>query len=263
MKRILVILFSFSILSHSILAKAELETGIGLSAVHFPHYIGSDQSHNLVLPFPYIRYRSETLNVDRNLIQSKLWSYGNWNLEMSFGGAVPVSSDDNDAREGMEDLDFILEAGPAMHYYFSGNRMSENAIVLALPLRSAISTDFSKADGRGYSFNPSLAWRRGYQYETVLVRPQINIGIRNASAQLYDYTYGVEAEFATNSRKEYKADGGYGGYFMSYSTSMRFDNYLLAVGLSYNNLKGASYEDSPLVKQKENILFGIAWATIF
>lgn len=259
MRRILV----FLILLMAAVSHAELEAGIGLSAVHFPHYIGSDQTHTLALPFPYIRYRSEKLNIDRNLIQTKMWSHGNWNLEMSFGGAVAVMSDDNDAREGMEDLDFIGEAGPALHYYFSGDRQSENAILLSLPLRAAVSTDFSQAEGRGYSFNPTLYWRRGYQYETLLVRPQITASIRSASHQLYDYTYGVDAKFATPERKEYQADGGYGGYSLSYSTSLRFDDYLLAMGLSYHNIDGASYDDSPLVRQKENFLIGIAWAMIF
>lgn len=256
-------LLALLILSHVPAVYSELEAGIGLSAVHFPHYIGSDQTHTLALPFPYIRYRSENLNIDRNLIQTKMWSHGNWNLEMSFGGAVAVMSDDNDAREGMEDLDFIGEAGPALHYYFSGDRQSENAILLSLPLRAAVSTDFSEAEGRGYSFNPTLYWRRGYQYQTVLVRPQITATIRSASHQLYDYTYGVDAEFATPEREEYQADGGYGGYSLSYSTSLRFDVYLLAMGLSYHNIAGASYDESPLVKQKENVLVGIAWAMIF
>jgi len=122
---------------------AKLETGFGMSATHVPHYIGSDQSRNYYLPFPYIHYRSEKLNIDRNLIQTKLWGRGNLSLEISLGGSIPVDSEDNRARAGMDDLDFIIEAGPALHYYFLGDRTQDNALLVSLPVRAAVVTNFT------------------------------------------------------------------------------------------------------------------------
>ena len=152
----------FSTMNIAVYTHGELEAGIGISAVHVPHYIGSDEANDFYLPFPYIRYRSEKLNIDRNLIQGNLWRSGNWNLEISLGGSVKVESDENQARQGMEDLDFIVEAGPALHYYFSGERTSDNALLLQLPLRIAVSTDFTKVEHQGFTSIPRIVWRRGY-----------------------------------------------------------------------------------------------------
>ena len=44
-------LVTLLILSHIPAVYSELEAGIGLSAVHFPHYIGSDQTTLWLCPF--------------------------------------------------------------------------------------------------------------------------------------------------------------------------------------------------------------------
>ena len=203
------------------------------------------------------------LSVDRNLIQGNLWKSGNWNLEISLGGAVRVESDNNEAREGMDDLDFIAEAGPALQYYFSGDRLNDNALFLTLPVRSAISTDFTDISARGFTFNPTLTWRRGYTSDHRLVRPQITFGLRSASDAYHHYIYGVDRRFETHSREEYDGEAGYGGFTLSYSTSIRWKDYLLAGFVRYSNISGAVFEDSPLVRQNENFLFGAAFAYLF
>ena len=104
-----------AILGLSAPAFAKLEMGIGMSAVHVPHYIGSSEAEQYYLPFPYLRYRGDKISIDRNLIQGNMWRSGNWSLEVSLGGAVKVDSDKSQLRQGMDDLDFIIEAGPALH----------------------------------------------------------------------------------------------------------------------------------------------------
>ena len=243
--------------------QAELETGLGLSAVHIPHYLGSDEAENYIVPVPYIRYRSETINIDRNLIQTKLYQQGKWSIELSFGGAVPVDSDKSKAREGMADLDFIGEMGPALHYHFRGDRLADNALYLSMPMRGAISTDFTQARYRGYSFNPKLIWRRAYQYEGMLVRSQVSAGVRSASSHMHDYIYGVEGRFEKEGRRQYEGKSGYGGFTFSYSSSLLFNDYMVAGFIRYGNVAGAAFENSPLVKQQSNLLFGAAWVHLF
>ena len=242
---------------------AELEAGIGMSAVHVPHYIGSDEANDFYLPFPYIRYRSEKLNIDRNLIQGNLWRSGNWSLEISLGGSVKVDSDDNQARQGMDDLDFIIEAGPALHYYFSGDRTSENALLLQLPLRVALSTDFTNLGYQGLTSIPRIVWRRGYFINGYEIRPQLSLGIRLGTEEYHDYIYGVENQFVTESRQAYDGKAGYGGLQFAYSTAVLWDDYLVAGGLRYVALDGADYEDSPLIRQSDSLLLGIAMAYLF
>ena len=243
--------------------KAELEAGIGLGYAHVPDYLGSDEAEDYVLPFPYIRYRSEKLNIDRNAIQGNLWRSGNWSLELSFGGAIRVESDKNKARHGMEDIDFIGEAGPALHYYFRGDRNNDNALFLILPLRSAVSTDFTSAEFRGATFNPTLRWRRSYMMDRVEVRPQLSVELRSATAAYHDYFYGVEQKFVTEERGQYSAGKGFGGFGVSYSTALVWDHYLLAGFIRYVDVSDASFADSPLVRQNTNLFFGVAAAYLF
>ncbi|WP_419812302.1 MipA/OmpV family protein [Bacterioplanoides sp.] len=252
-----------SILSASTAASAELEAGIGIGYAHVPDYIGSDEAEDYVLPFPYLRYRSENFSVDRNAVQGNLWRSGNWSLELSFGGAVRVKSDDNEAREGMDDLDFVGEAGPALHYYFRGDRNSDNALFLMLPLRSAASTDFSSITLRGMTFNPTLRWRRIYSINSVAVRPQLSLVMRSASQAYHEYFYGVEREFETAEREAYSANAGYGGYSINYSTALLWDSYLIAGFVGYSDIRDATFSDSPLVRQNSNLTFGLAAAYVF
>lgn len=243
--------------------RAELEAGVGIGYAHVPDYLGSDEAEDYVLPFPYIRYRSEKLSIDRNAIQGNLWRSGNWSLELSFGGAIRVESDKNKAREGMDDIDFIGEAGPALHYYFRGDRKNDNALFLILPLRSAVSSDFTSAQLRGFTFNPSVRWRRSYWMGDVEVRPQLSVELRSATADYHDYLYGVEKKFETRNRSEYSADKGFGGYGISYSTALVWEHYLLAGFVRYVDIADASFADSPLVRQNTNLFFGFAAAYLF
>ena len=242
---------------------AELEAGIGISAVHVPHYIGSNEANDFFLPFPYIRYRSEKLNIDRNLIQGNLWRSGNWYLEISLGGSVKVDSDENQARQGMDDLDFIVEAGPSLHYYFSGGRKSENAVLFQLPLRIAMSTDFTELDHQGFTSIPRFVWRRGYFINGYEVRPQISLGLRLGTAEYHDYIYGVNSEFSSPNRPQYAGETGYGGWQFAYSTAVLWDDYLVAGGLRYVQIDGAVYDDSPLITRSDSLLAGLAVAYLF
>ena len=247
----------------SLPAKAELEAGFGVSIVNIPHYVGSDESEQYYLPFPYIRYRSDKLTIDRNAIQGNLWQSGNWSLELSLGGAVRVDSKKSQARQGMDDLDYIIEAGPALHYYFLGDRSKGNALFLSLPLRAAISTDFTQSDYRGTTLSPRVVWRREYWMNGYEIRPQMAFGLRNASSHYHDYIYGVDTAFATSERPTYDAAEGYGGWQFSYSTAVLWSGWLTAGFIRYVNISDAAFEDSPLVKTQSSLLAGFAVAYLF
>ena len=244
-------------------AYAQLEAGLGLSMVNVPHYVGSDEAEQYVLPFPYLRYRSDKITIDRNLIQGNLWQSGNWSLEISLGGAVKVDSDKSQARQDMDDLDFIIEAGPALHYYFLGDRSKGNALFLELPIRFANSTDFTQASYRGTTFNPRVVWRREYFLGIYEVRPQLSMGLRSASSHYHDYIYGVDNQFVTSERSAYKAEHGYGGWQAGYSTAVLWSDWMAAGFMRYVNITGAAFEESPLVKTRSSFILGMAVAYLF
>jgi outer membrane protein len=247
----------------SLTANAALEVGLGAVITNVPLYIGSDEAETFYVPFPYLRYRSEKIIIDRDLIQGNLWKHGNWTLEMSLGGSVKVDSEKSEARKGMDDLDYILEIGPALNYFFSGDRTTDNALLLEFPLRVAISSDFTDARYRGVTFNPRLVWRRGYMINGYEVRPQIELGLRSANDDLNNYFYGVESKFITTERSAYKGKAGYGGIQFGYSTAVLWDNWLAAGFMRYVNAAGAAFDDSSLFKQDDSWVVGFAVAYLF
>lgn len=251
------------LMSLTAFARAELEVGLGMSVTQVPHYIGAEQSSQYYLPFPYLRYRSKTLQIDRNFVQATLWEQGRWLAVMSFAGEVPVKSSSNNARKGMADLDLILEAGPALQYFVQGDRMKDNVFLFELPLRGAASTDFTQIAYRGLTFNPRAVWRRGYYMDEYFVRPQLSFGLRFATEHLHDYVYGVEEDDRTDARPVYTAEAGYGGWQVNYSTVVRWNNKLLAGFMRYVHIEGAAFEDSPLVKRDNSLILGLAFAHIF
>jgi outer membrane protein len=257
------LLLSLTVLLAALPAYAGLEMGLGGVTTYVPHYIGSDEAETLNVPFPYLRYRSEKITIDRDLIQGNLWKSGNWTLEMSLGGAIKVDSDKSIARKGMDDLDYILEVGPALNYFFLGDRATDNAVLLELPVRGAISSDFTEARYRGISFNPRLVWRRGYLMNGYQIRPQISVGIRAADADLNNYSYGVDSQFVTVDRAAYQGSAGYGGTEFGYSTAVLWGNWLTAGFMRYVNAKGAAFEDSPLFRQDDSWVVGFAVAYLF
>lgn len=244
-------------------ARADFEWGAGLSAVTFPDYVGSDENQTLVLPTPYLRYTSDNLTVDRNLIQTKFFESGHFASELSLGGSIPVDSDKNRARQGMDDLDWIGEAGPSLQYYFLGNWAADNALLFDAPLRIAASSDFTETQMRGFTFEPKIRWRRFYPFHGLTVRPQLTLGVFAASAEYHDYIYGVDAEYATAQRPVYQGKGGFAGWQLSYSTVLQWRHYLLAGALRYINTDDAVFADSPLHKEGQSVLLGVMAAYIF
>ena len=75
--------------------------------------------------------------------------------------------------------------------------------------------------------------------------------------------YGVPAAYATPSRRAYSAAGGYAGAQFTAAVSRRFASFWLGAFVRYDELRGAVFTDSPLVRQRDAVSFGFAAAWIF
>jgi len=93
---------------------SELDLGIGFSGLSYPDYVGSSHQNNIIIPYPYIYYRSDKLQIDNEGLQRKLFSINDLTLKLSLSGTLPVES--RGAREGMDDLDAAGEIGPSLLY---------------------------------------------------------------------------------------------------------------------------------------------------
>lgn len=92
------------------------EAGAGVAVINFPHYRGSDQRRTWLLPFPYVVYRGEFLQVDEQGLRGLFFKSERTELNLSVSGSIPIDSNDNHARRGMPDLDPTLEIGPTLNF---------------------------------------------------------------------------------------------------------------------------------------------------
>ena len=100
--------------AHCALAKQEplYEFGLGLGAIAFEDYRGSDTVHGLPLPLPYILYNGKFLKANRDGIRGTLFNQDRFELNLSFDATTPVRN--GRERSGMPDLKPTVELGPSV-----------------------------------------------------------------------------------------------------------------------------------------------------
>ena len=185
-----------------------------------------------------------------------------YELDFSFGGAFAADSEDNTAREGMPELDFLFEVGPQLVYrlkdfeFKGGGNARLNA---RLQARAVFSTDFSNLDDRGFVFNPVISYQqRGRLLKNTAL--SASIGLVFATERLHDYFYEVDDAFAMPDRQAYDAKGGYLGTELSTSFSFPIaQNIRGFVGAGMQIHNGSANEDSPLYEKDITYSFGLGF----
>ena len=234
------------------------EAGAGLAVVDFPNYRGADDRKIYALPIPYVIYRGDFLQVDRQRIRGLLVQRDRFELDMSVNGSIPVRARDTGARSGMPDLDPTLELGPSANIKLAQG--SRYAVELRVPVRAVIASDFREVRDEGFLAQPNLTldvaldrdWRLG-----MLAGPLF------ANKRYHQYFYGVDPQYATPERRAYQAHGGYSGAQALMAVSKRFERFWVGAFVKYDELSGASFEDSPLVRQKHGWAAGVGMAWVF
>lgn len=239
--------------------KPTWELGVGLGSLSLPHYRGSDQRSNYVAPIPYLRYHGKRLRVDKEGGRFFFYNDENINIDISTAFAFPVDSDDNRAREGMTDLDPIIELGPRVEFKLYKSDDENIRFRFALPLRAAFATDLSHTENIGWIFSPYVQLR----YFNTGWETAVSLGPVWASEEYHDYFYEVAPQYATATRPVYDAQSGYSGSRITLTLSKRFDKLWLGLFAKYDNLNNATFIDSPLVKQKDSLMVGAALSWVF
>jgi len=225
----------------------------------YPAYRGSDDQQYYLLPFPYVVYRGDFLRIDREGMRARLFDTEHVELNVSVSGAIPVNSDDSNARRGMPDLDPTFEVGPSLNVLLA-RPSDKQSLKLKLPVRSVIATDLAGTEQAGWIFNPHLnldsrdvfgGWNTG-----------LSLGPLFGNRKYHAYYYEVAPEFATPSRPAYSASGGYSGTLVIASLSRRFEQVWMGGFVRYDNLGGAVFDDSPLVETQHSVMAGFAVAYI-
>lgn len=238
------------------------EIGAGLAILNVPNYRGSDDRQTTVLPMPYLIYRGEVLRMDRDGLRGLLFDSERLEVNISLNGSLPVSSDDDPVRQGMDNLDPTAELGPSANY-----RLWQSADrIMHLDARAPVRTAFtvtSNPEQIGWLFSPSLlleisdpaghaGWNLGVQ-----AGPYFNDRDYNA------YFYAVGSTEATAQRPAYAASGGYSGSQVMLTLTRRFPRWWVGGFLRYDSLSGSVIEDSPLVGRSDAISAGLALTWVF
>ena len=240
---------------------AQWELGVGVAALEIPFYPGSSQSKTYVIPIPHFLYRSEKLEID-NGIEATFFRTPRTRFNLSADFAVPVNSRDSDAREGMPDLDLVIQIGPSLEITLAGDRFKPSHFRLELPVRAAIATDLGSAEVAGWTFEPRLTYETRRPYRTGFTY-LISGGLRFSTEELHQYYYNVEPAFETPTRSQFDAEGGYSGLFVDYIANWRTDDLIFFAFLRYQNIAQSAFEDSPLVEQNDYLMFGAGVTWVF
>jgi hypothetical protein len=215
-------------------------------------YPASEESQFNFIPLPFPIYRGRFLRLgddSEKPIQGRVFHTDRFQLNIDFDLNFGSDSDDIDARTGMSDLDFLLEAGPELIMPFLDSDLTKGHMELALQLRGAFSFDGLDPSWRGIVFNPELRWIRPLKQKNQQIKIRLTPAF--ASNDYMDYYYGVSPEFATPIRPAYDAKGGYLGTELSFALRQPLTSKLeIWTGVRLGYYGGAKNEDSPLFTQK-------------
>jgi outer membrane scaffolding protein for murein synthesis (MipA/OmpV family) len=233
------------------------EAGLGVAALSFPDYRGSSHSRAYVLPAPYFVYRGEFLKADRHGLRGSFLKTDRVDLNLSLGASLPVRSSDVAAREGMPDLKPSVEAGPSLDLTIWRSSDRKTRLDLRLPVRGAVTVE-SHSRFIGAQFYPHAnvdfrdpaglsGWNLGVQAGPIFPDRRYN-----------RYFYSVPEAFATTSRPAYDPSGGDAGMQFLAAVSKRYPRFWVGGFARYDTLRGAAFEESPLVTSKRYVAAGVA-----
>ncbi len=237
------------------------EVGAGLALIQMPDYRGSNESRFYPLPYPHVVYRGDILKIDENRISGQIFKTDRVLLDFSIFGSVPVNSEDNSAREDMPDLDPTFELGPALKVKLWEHKGYKSKIDLTLPVRAFFSTDFSSVHHEGWVFSPRINFVKHDLISGAGLHLGVSAGPMFSDSGYHDYYYTVEHRYAELRRPEYSAGSGYSGSTLTVGVSKEYKQFIFHAFVSADFLRGAAFEDSPLVKRETSIMggFNVSW----
>ena len=265
---VLIILFSAEVKANDNGSKAESiiplwELGLAAGGFYTPDYPAAEKNslHGLILP--YVIYRGDFWRLGKDSILKGVFIDNDFvEFDVSVAASFNSNSNDNNARRGMPDLDYLFEVGPQLKIKlgdFQGGKTE-----LLLPIHAVFSTDFSRIDHRGFIIKPTITYKKRNIFDSPIAMYS-SVGVSFATQKLHEYFYAVEPQFATPTRHAYEADGGYLGsrisIGLSYGITERIQAYV-AGGIGYYG--GSANANSPLFRQKTNeyINAGLTWSII-
>ena len=234
------------------------ELGLGIGALHQPYYAGTKDTRTFAFPVPVPIYRGDIFKSDEDGVRAQLAEDDLYKLDLSLDFNLAVDSDDVDLREGMDDIDSMLQIGPSLEITLA--KTKNTRWELNLPVRANFAIDGSGIDESGFTFSPNISYFREFDWLNKPWRAGIALGPQFGSNEYQNVYYGVDREFVTTSRPEYSADSGYAGSRLLMTLRSRNQDRVWVWFLRYENIEGAEFDDSPLVETNDAVSIGFIYS---
>ena len=88
-------------------------------------------------------------------------------------------------------------------------------------------------------------------------------GLILADTRYHQYFYNVAPQYATATRPAYSASGGYSDTQLIVAINKQLDGRWVGGFMKWDDLSGAVFSDSPLVKNKQYFTLGFAVSWVF
>lgn len=246
--------------------KPKVEAGLAAAGIYSPAYPGSSVSSDRFFAAPWVIYRGENVNVKDGGVNLKAYDSDLVTVDLGISFSLNADSSITPVRDGMPDLDYLLELGPRVNvwlydeYRESGYR---NRLNWKTSYRQAMSLDFKRLalHGRGPVFDTELDYRWDSNAASDL-SILASVGALWVGNKLSDYIYAVEPQYVTEDREAYDAQAGFLGIDLSLGILVRpVKNMSVYFGLGVDLYDGSRNDQSPLFEKERgsSVLLGVAY----
>ena len=239
----------------------KIELGLGAAAALTPDYPGSDEQHLHGLPFPYFIYRGKILKSDRERgTRAELLARDQHTFDLSFGGGFPSPRDSNQARLGMEKLDWLGEVGPRYSVQlWTSSAELPSSLRFQLSWRGVFATDFSRLKDQGNMLEPQVSLQTflGTKNQWRVI---CKVGLLFSDQRFASYFYEVTEKDVLPGRPRYEARPGLMSANLDFGmTYFWSDSLRILASQEFSFLSGSANQGSPLFRKTENQSFFMAF----
>lgn len=242
--------------------KPRWEFGIGGGYLDGFDYPGSKDPNQRTIVLPYFIYRSPRLRVGAGGVNTIAIENPRVKLDWSIAGSLSSASEDNSARAGLPNLDYLFEIGPQLVV----NLYDRDVVGVGRiqgqwsgKIRAVFSTDFSSIESQGFVGANTLrlnvrnirGWPIGFFS---------SLTSTYAGEEIQDYYYEVAPGFENANRALFDASAGYLGTTLRLALGGNIHRSVrLFAGVNIGVFDGAKNSESPLFETTRSSGFAVGF----
>ena len=258
---LLLILFSISISSQTTANDDSSlplwEISLGAGTIYQPYYIGTKQTRQVAFPIVFPTYRGEIFKSDEEGVRAQVLKNDRFSLDLSADLNLAIESDEVDLREGLDDIENVLQLGPSFELLL--DQKENSSLTLKLPVRGAFEIGSDGVEAVGLNVAPNLSYERTFSAYDAKWKFDASVGPQFGTSRYHNVYYGIDSEFATSERNSYKAESGYSGSRLQLGLTSKGGGHNFLWFVRYDNIDGAKFDDSPLVETNHSLAAGMLY----